>query len=158
MRARRFDRKGMETILAGLLLVVIVVAMSVMILAWSAGVFGSILPAPTQGREILTFENQAYNTANNNVTLYLRNTGGVTVSLVSFYIQDINGNQCSKSSGWTAGPFGPGQLAQVPLGIPAPPSNYCKWTGTPFTFQQGNTYAVTLVTSHNSQFSFTISR
>ena len=158
MRARRFDRKGMETIIAALLLVVIVVVMSVMILAWSVGTFGSILPAPTQGRETLTFENQAYNTANNNVTLYLRNTGSATISLVSFYIQDINGNQCAKTTGWTAGPFSPGQLAQVPLGIPMPPSNYCKWTGTPFTFQQGNTYAVTLVTSHNSQFSFTISR
>ena len=158
MRSRRWNRKGIETILAALLLVVIVVVMSVIIYTWSTGVFGSILPAPANGKEVLVFENAAYNPTNNNVTIYLRNTGTTFVTLVSYYVQDINGNQCAKTTGWTKGPFSPTQLAQVPLGIPASPSTYCTWTGTPFTFQQGNTYTIIVATSHNSQFSFTIQR
>jgi hypothetical protein len=155
---RRWNRKGIETILAALLLVVIVVVMSVIIFTWSTGVFGSILPAPTNGKEVLVFENAAYNAANNNVTLYLRNTGSAVVTLVSYYVQDINGNECAKTSGWSNGPYSPTQLAQVPLAISSPPSTYCTWIGTPFTFQQGNTYTIIVATSHNNQFSFTIQR
>jgi hypothetical protein len=155
---RRWNRKGIETILAALLLVVIVVVMSVIIYTWSTGIFGSILPAPANGKEILVFENAAYNQANNNVTLYLRNTGTTVVTLTGYYVQDVNGNECAKTTGWTIGPYSPTQLAQVPLGIPSPPSTYCTWTGSPFTFQQGNTYTITVLTSHNNQFVFTIQR
>ena len=158
MRARRWNGKGVETILAALLLVVIVVVMSVIIFTWSTGVFGSILPPPANGKEVLVLENQGYNSANNNVTLYLRNTGTIAVTLVSYYVQDLNGNEAAKTTGWTKGPYSPTALIIVPLGIPSPPSSYCTWTGTPFTFQQGNTYTVTVVTSHNNQFSFTIQR
>lgn len=158
MRSRRWNRKGIETILAALLLVVIVVVMSVIIYTWSTGVFGSILPAPTNGKEVLVFENAAYNPANNNVTLFLRNTGTTFITLVGYYVQDLNGNECAKTNGWTTGPYSPSSLAQVLLSIPSPPSTYCTWTGSPFTFQQGNTYTITIVTSHNNQFSFTIQR
>jgi hypothetical protein len=146
------------TIIAALLLVVIVVVMSVIVFAWSTGVFGSVLPAPTGGNEVLVFENQAYNTQNNNVTLFLRNTGSATITLVSYYVKDSSGDQCAKTTGWTIGPYNPTSLLQVPLGIPSPPSTYCTWTGTPFTFQPGNTYTVIVVTSRNKQFSFTIAR
>ncbi|TMI51041.1 hypothetical protein E6H22_00225 [Candidatus Bathyarchaeota archaeon] len=44
MHTRRWNRKGIDTILASLLLVVIVVVMSVIVYSWSMGVFGSILP------------------------------------------------------------------------------------------------------------------
>jgi len=155
LHARRWDRKGIETILAALLLVVIVVVMSVMIYSWSTGVFGAILPTPNGGREILVLENQGYNSANNNVTVYLRNTGTSPTTLVSYYVQDLNGNQCAKATGWSNGPYSPTQLAIVPLSIT---SSACTWTGTPFTFQTGNTYTVTLVTSHNAQFAFSIQR
>jgi len=158
MHRRRWNKKGVETILAALLLVVIVAVMSVIVLTWSRGVFGSILPAPTNGHESLALENEAYNAANNNVTLYLRNIGNIPTTLVSYYVQDNNGNQCAKITGWSQGPYAPSQLAIVSLGIPSPPSTYCTWTGTPFTFQQGSVYTVIVVSSHNNQFSFTIQR
>ncbi|HEX9196282.1 MAG TPA: hypothetical protein VF906_00670 [Candidatus Bathyarchaeia archaeon] len=157
MHARRWNRKGIDTILASLLLVVIVVVMSVIVYSWSAGVFGSILPASSNGKEILVLENQGYYGATN-VTLYLRNTGTAVTTLVSYYVQDLNGNQCAKTSGWSVGPYSPTQLAQVHLSIQSPPTTNCSWTGTPFTFQSGNVYTVTLVTSHNNQFSYTIQR
>ena len=158
MHSRRWNRKGVETILAALLLVVIVAVMAAIVFTWSHGVFGSILPAPTNGHESLVLENQGYNTANNSTTLYLRNIGNIPTTLASYYIQDSNRDQCAKPTGWTQGPYAPSQLAIVQLSIPSPPSTYCTWTGTPFTFQPGNTYTVIVVTSHNDQFSFTIQR
>ena len=155
LHARRWNRKGVETILAGLLLVVIVVVMSVIVYSWSMGVFGSILPASSNGKEILVLENARFS-GSNNVTLYLRNTGTAVTTVVSYYVIDLNGNQCAKTTGWTKGPYSPTQLAILPLTIPSPPSTYCTWIGAPFTFQSGNVYTVTLATSHNNQFSFTI--
>jgi hypothetical protein len=158
LRLRRSDRKAVETILAALLLVVIVVVTSLIVFTWSLGFFGAILPAPPGGKEILVIENQAYNNANNNMTVYLRNTGTALTTLVSYYVQDLNGNQCARTNNWTAGPIAPTQLGKAYLAVPAPPSTYCAWTGTPFTYQPGNGYTISVVTSRNNQFSFTILR
>ena len=91
MHTRRWNRRGIETIIAGLLLVVIVVVTSVMIYSWSMGIFGSVLPAPPSGRENLVLENQAFTSAT--VTLFLRNTGTAVTTLVSYYVKDMNGSQ-----------------------------------------------------------------
>jgi hypothetical protein len=155
LHGRLWNRKGVEVILASLLLVVIVVGMSVVVYVWSLGIFGSTLPAPVNGKEILILENQGFSGANN-VTLYLRNTGTAITTLVSYYVQDLNGNQCAKRSGWSQGPYFPTQLAIVPLSIQSPPSSSCAWTGTPFTFQPGNIYTIVLVSQRNQQFSFTV--
>ena len=157
MRVRRWNQSGIETILAALLLVVIVVVMSVMVYSWSLGIFGSALPVPPSGKEIFVLENQAF-PSNSNMTLFLRNTGTAMSSFVSYYVQDLYGNQCSKTTGWQTGLIAPGNLAQAYLAIPAPPSNYCTWNGTPFTYQKGNGYVITLITARNNQFSFTILR
>ena len=158
MRLRQDNRKGLDTILAALLLVVIVVVMSVIIYSWSLGVLGNVLPPPPNGKEILTLENQSFNTQNTNMTLYLRNTGTATTTLVSYYVQDLNGNQCSKATSWNSGPIPPTQLGKAYIAVPQPPSTYCAWTGTPFTYQSGNSYTITLITSRNNQFSFTVLR
>src|SRR5947207_15238934 len=120
LHARRWNRKGVETILAGLLLVVIVVVMSVIVYSWSMGVFGSILPASSNGNEILVLENASLS-GSNNVTVDLRNTDTAVTTIVSYYVIDLNGNQCAKTTGWTKGPYSPTQLAILPLTIPSPP-------------------------------------
>src|SRR6266566_3337900 len=74
MLYRHYDRKGLDTIIATLLLVVIVVVMTVIVYSWSLGVFGAILPTPPTGREILTIENQGFDTTNMKLTLFLRTT------------------------------------------------------------------------------------
>src|SRR5260370_9467296 len=98
MRFRSYDRKGLDTILATLLLVVIVVVMTVIVYSWSLGAFGAIPPAPPTGREILTIENQGFDSTNMNMTLYLRNTGSTPTTLASYYVQDQNGNQYSRTT------------------------------------------------------------
>jgi hypothetical protein len=142
-------------VVAALLLVVIVVVMAAIVFSWSRGVFGSILPPPANGKETFALENQGFNIPNNNVTLYLRDTGTTSTTFVSYYVQDMSHDQCAKASGWSSGPYLPTQLAIVTLGITSP---NCAWTGTPFTFQSGNSYQVILVTSHNNQFTFTFQR
>lgn len=100
-------------------------------------------------------ENQAF--YHNNVTLFLRNTGTTTVTLVSYYVQDLNGNQYSRLS-WIGAPIiGPTGLGQAQVQIqPQCSSSTCPLTGSAFTFQRGNSYNIIVVTSRNNQFTFTL--
>ncbi|HVH14395.1 MAG TPA: hypothetical protein VNA15_01580 [Candidatus Angelobacter sp.] len=159
MRYRHFDRKGLDTILATLLLVVIVVVMTVIVYSWSQGVFGAILPAPPTGREILTIENQGFDTSNMKLTLYLRNTGSTPITLASYYIQDQNGNQYARTT-WTVAATPQASIVNG-TGVFLPINTACiscTHTGNQFTFQSGNSYTITLITQRNNQFSFTIIR
>ena len=159
MLYRHYNRKGLDTILATLLLVVIVVVMTVIVYSWSQGVFGAILPAPPTGREILTIENQGFDTSNMKLTLYLRNTGSTPTTLASYYVQDQNGNQYARTS-WAVPAASPASIVNgtgVLLPINAACSS-CTHTGNSFTFQSGNSYTITLITQKNNQFSFTLIR
>jgi hypothetical protein len=159
MLYRHYNRKGLDTILATLLLVVIVVVMTVIVYSWSLGVFGKILPAPPTGREILTIENQGFDSTNMNMILYLRNTGSTPTTLASYYIQDQNGNQYARTI-WTVPPTTPASIVNG-TGVFLPINTACSsctHTGNSFTFQSGNSYTITLITQRNNQFSFTIIR
>ena len=159
MHLRRYNRKGLDTILATLLLVVIVVAMTVIVYTWSTGVFGNILPAPPTGREILTIENQGFDASNMKLTLFLRNTGSTPTTLVSYYIQDQDGNQYARTS-WAVPPASSSSIVNS-TGVFLPINSACTGctkTGNSFTFQSGNSYTITLITQRNNQFSFTIVR
>jgi len=159
MLYRHYNRKGLDTILATLLLVVIVVVMTVIVYSWSQGVFGAILPAPPTGREILTIETQGFDTSNMKLTLYLRNTGSTPTTLASYYVQDQNGNQYARTS-WTVPAASPASIVNG-TGVFLPINTACSsctHTGSAFTFQSGNSYTITLITQRNNQFSFTIIR
>jgi hypothetical protein len=159
MLYRHYNRKGLDSILATLLLVVIVVVMTVIVYSWSQGVFGAILPAPPTGREILTIENQGFDTSNMKLTLYLRNTGSTPTTLASYYIQDQNGNLYARTS-WTVPSASPANIVNG-TGVFLPINTACSsctHTGNSFTFQSGNIYTITLITQRNNQFSFTIIR
>ena len=159
MLYRHYNRKGLDTILATLLLVVIVVVMTVIVYSWSQGVFGAILPAPPTGREILTIENQGFDTSNMKLTLYLRNTGSTPTTLASYYVQDQNGNQYARTS-WTVPATSPAGIVNG-TGVFLPINTACSsctLTGNSFSFQSGNSYTITLITQRNNQFSFTIIR
>lgn len=151
------NRKGVETIVAALLLVVIVVSMAALVYSWSLGLFGSIIPTPTNGREILTVENQGFDSTSMNMTLYLRNTGTVPTTLVNYYVTDQNGNQYAKTS-WSVPSTPPLGLAKVYILINTACSTNCVLTGSSFLFQPGNGYTITLATQRNNQFSFTVIR
>ena len=159
MLYRHYDRKGLDTILATLLLVVIVVVMTVIVYSWSLGAFGAILPAPPTGREILTIEDQGFDSSNMKLTLYLRNTGSTPTTLASYYVQDQNGNQYARTT-WSVPSTAPASIVNgtgVFLFINTACIS-CTHAGNSFQFQAGNAYTITLITQRNNQFSFTIIR
>src|SRR5438132_44049 len=89
------NKKGIDTILAALLMVVIVVVASVMVYAWSTGLLGTLLVQPNVGKEALTMDTYAFPTGttppNSNVTLTLRNAGSVAISFSSYYVKNATG-------------------------------------------------------------------
>lgn len=151
------DKKAISTILAALLMVVIVVVASVMVYAWSTGLLGSLLVTPTVGKEALNMESATFGSGTN-VTIYIRNTGTASVSFTTYYAKDTAGNtytQTAWSSGPTIAPNAVG-LANILTGTSCSPA--CTLSGTAFTFTAGNSYTVTVVTTRNSQFVFTVTR
>jgi len=153
------NTKGIDTILAALLMVVIVVVASVMVYAWSTGLLGALMVTPTAGKEALNIENSAAATNNTAYTLYLRNTGTASISLVTYYVRDSANNQWSRTT-WTGPSIAPNALGTVGVGIYGSCSA-CAYTGTASafnTFTVGNSYTVLVVTSRNNQFSFTVVR
>ena len=166
------NKKGIDTILAALLMVVIVVVASVMVYAWSTGLLGTLLVTPTTGKEVLTIENSAFN-SNTNLTLDIRNAGSASVTLSSYYVKNATGGQWSRLNWQTTGFNVPAAIAPNALGIlyvtigggtgggsgGACGSSYCTQTGSGFTaFTSGYQYTIVVVTSRNNQFSFAVTR
>jgi hypothetical protein len=164
------NKKGIDTILAALLMVVIVVVASVMVYAWSTGLLGTLLVTPSTGKEAMNIENNSFN-SNVNVTLDLRNTGSVSITLNSYYVKDSSGNQWSRlawqtdSSGQHPGAIAPNALGIVYVSIGTGTTgpggqcgSGCTQTGTFPTFNTGFSYTIVVVTSRNNQFSFTVTK
>jgi hypothetical protein len=91
-----------------------------------------------------------------NATLYIRNTGAISVQLASYYVRDSSGNQYALVS--FSGPtIAPNQVVPVSVSIGSSCPN-CTLSGTAFTFTAGYSYTILFVTTRNNQFSFTITR
>ncbi len=152
------NAKGIDTILAALLMVVIVVVASVMVYAWSTGLLGGLLVTPSTGKEALNLEQASFinGTA---VTLNIRNTGTGSISMITYYVKDNSGNQFSRTT-WTGPSVAPNGLATFNIYIGTANCPSCTYTGTTpqFTFVSGNSYTVLIVTSRNNQFTFTAVR
>jgi hypothetical protein len=152
------NKKGIDTILASLLMVVIVVAASVMVFVYATGLFGALTQAPNLQKEALSLEFSSFgpNNPTYNVTLYLRNTGSAPISLVSYYVKNVNSSQYAKTT-WT-GPLSitPTNLGQAQLLISS--ACTCTNTGGAFTFSTGNSYTITLLSSRGSTFSYSVVR
>jgi len=151
------NKKGINTILASLLMVVIVVVASVMVYAWSTGLLGTLLVQPNVGKEALTMDTFAFPN-NNNVTLTLRNAGTVAVTFSSYYVKNATGTTYTQA-GWTWGPtIQPNAPGLANIGITAGCAGCGSFSTSSFTFVSGNSYTVTLVTSRNNQFNFNVIR
>src|SRR5215469_18023146 len=96
------NKKGINTILAALLMVVIVVVASVMVYAWSTGLLGTLLVQPNVGKEALNMDSNSFATNNTVVSIFIRNSGTASVTLQSYYVKDANGN--SYQMGTWSGP------------------------------------------------------
>ena len=80
-----------------------------------------------------------------NVTLSIRGGGVNPVALIAYYVKDSNGDQYANSN-WRGPTIPPAAVVPVNILI----------DGTTFTFQKGNSYTVTVVTSRNDLYGFAI--
>jgi hypothetical protein len=164
-RGFRENKRGIDQIMAALLMVVIVVVASVMVFVYSTGLFGALLVAPTTATENISLEYAYFTPSNNNVTLSIRNTGSSPITFKSYYVKDSSGDDYARVS-WATG-LSPqiGSFAPKALASPTPIvlistacGASCTYSGTAFTFVPGQVYTVVLVTTKNTQFSVQIIR
>jgi hypothetical protein len=99
---------------------------------------------PCPGRELLGVETSQVNSPTN-VTLNIRNIGEVPLSLKTYNVKDGNGNQYTKMN-WTSPFVNPNQLATITIVI----------DGTAFTFRSGNIYTITVISTRNNQFTYSL--
>lgn len=99
---------------------------------------------PCPGREGLNMESFQVNSPTN-LTLNIRNYGSVAISLVAYTVKDMGGSQYSKTN-WTGPTLNPNQLVATNFVI----------DGSTFTFQSHSYYYVTVTSSRNNLFTFTI--
>src|SRR5215471_8259250 len=89
------NKKGINTILAALLMVVIVVVASVMVYAWSTELLSSLLVQNPVPKETIQYDSAAYGGGSStyNMTIFIRNSGSVAVTLQTYYVKDVGGNK-----------------------------------------------------------------
>ncbi len=159
MRSLRFVRskRGIDTIIASLLMVVIVVVASVMVFTYATGLFQALLVAPKTATENVSLE-YPYFASNSQVNLFIRNTGTTPITLTAYYVRDGSGNQYALTS-WPSGPvaFSPRTVTNTTVLISSSCSG-CVTTGSAFTFQAGQAYTILLVSKTNSVFSLQVVR
>jgi len=105
--------------------------------------------------EGLSLESYAFNSSTS-LILYLRNIGNTSISLVTYYVRDSSGNQYALTA-WAGPTITPGNLTPVLILIGSSCPG-CVLSGSPFTFNPGFSYTITIVTSRNNQFTFTVVR
>jgi len=116
------------------------------------------------GREALNIEDSKF-VSDTNVTLYLRNTGTVSVSLQTYFVKDSMGDQWRLDNWNPPGqPVAPNNLSIVNIAVGSAAGGCgtrCQYTGNPgafTTFQSGQTYTVIVVTARNSAYTFMVQR
>jgi hypothetical protein len=152
------NKKAIDTIMATLLMVVIVVAASAMVFVYATGLFGALMRAPSFQREALSIEFSNFGPVNPtyNVTLYLRNTGNTPITLTTYYVKDASGNQYAQNS-WSNRPsITPTTMNPTQILISS--ACGCPYTGNAFTFQIGYSYTITMSSSHGTQFQYSVVR
>jgi len=154
------ERKGINTILASLLMVVIVVVASVMVYAWSTGLLGTLLVQPNVGKEALGMDSYSF-PSTTNVTLYIRNSGSVSVSFQTYYVKDNSGNSWQLQN-WSPAnqPVAPNGvlIVNTPIGSSCTSCQYTGTTGGFSTFAGGTVYNVLVITTRNNQFTFQVQK
>jgi len=158
------DKKGIDTILAALLMVVIVVVASVMVYAWSTGLLGTLLVHPTTGQESLNYvANSGAFSNSTSMTAYINNLGTANATLQTYYVKDASGNSYQYSYATGAGPtIAPNANIAITFKIGVAGSggscSGCTLSGSAYTFTSGYSYTVLMITTRNNQFTFSVTR
>ncbi len=161
MNTQRYpkDKKGINTILASLLMVVIVVVAAVMVYAWSTGLLGTLLVKPNTGEGPLSPDSSAFSSSTN-VTIYIRNSGSSNVTLAAYYVTDSSSNTWQLLN-WAGPTIAPNKAVATNIVIGNTLCPSCQYTGTASafaSFASGYSYTVKVVTVKNNPFTFTVTK
>ena len=105
------NKCGFSAIIAALILMLLAVAAGVVVYAYVMGWIGGATPSTTQtGR--LQIDSIVASDANDNITIYVRNIGGVDVTLSSAY---VNGAPVNASTNSTGNVFAVNSVTKVTL-------------------------------------------
>ena len=120
------------------------------------GLCGAIGPQPCPGREDLNIITAAVNSSTN-MTIQILNTGSVEIFLISFNVRNPY-SQPYANNNWSGPTVIPNAYTTINLLIDGNAFTTINLLidGNAFTFQSGTYYTITLITSRNNQFTFTI--
>ena len=152
------NKRGIDTIMASLLMVIIVVVAATMVFTYARGLFGALSVTPKTATENISLEYASFASSNKAVNLYIRNIGSTPIVMSSYYVSDGSGNLYAQTN-WTPGPpqILPSAWGNASILISTLCTS-CATTGTAFTFQSGKAYTVVLISAKNTQFSFSVVR
>ena len=139
-------RKGVSPVIAVLLLIAIAVATGILVYVWVTGLAGTL--QQTGGQQVAEqLELLAYDftdTSTPKLVLYLKNPGGITVTIDKVYVGQTGGTIVEVSKSLTLAPGA---------------SNSLTISGTDFgtlSVSSGTSYTVKIVTTTGAVFTYTV--
>jgi hypothetical protein len=158
----------MERIAQSELLVLIAIIITAGGLLFWYSSFSGLCGCPlvvNRGQNELVFMESANFLSDTNVTLDIRNVGGLAVSFQTYDVRDTSADQWQLSNWSPPGqPLAVNNLLAINIAIGSNVGgcgNQCQYTGSAgaFTvFQSSESYTITLTTSRNNSFVFTVKR
>ena len=115
--------KGISPLVAALLLIMIGIAGAVLIYLWFTGFASKSATIPSSAKIELKIEAATINASSNQVTIYLRNVGSVTVDFsatpAALYIYDANTGElvAQSTNAITKGTLAPGQIQSYTINV-----------------------------------------
>ncbi|RLE47636.1 MAG: hypothetical protein DRJ31_08570 [Candidatus Methanomethylicota archaeon] len=86
IKSIKLDRKAVSPVIATILLIVIAVATAIVVYTWAMAFVGGATTATGPSGQM---QLDAYKIHDNNVTLYIRNSGGTTLNVTEVYIDGV---------------------------------------------------------------------
>ena len=91
---KKLDRRGVSPVIATILLILIAIAAGVIIYTYTIGFLGTAGPASGQGELAIDAGFvQADGAAVDDVTVYLRNVGGVTINITDVFVTELSSGE-----------------------------------------------------------------
>jgi flagellin-like protein len=161
---RHNERKAISPIIATLLLILIAIAAGVVVYAYVLGFVGNSTGGQPSGTSDLSIDTASGVSSSGSVTAYVRNVGGTSATISSFYILDSTGTIVSGGSfiGTASTPYatcpssgaGVSAASQIPCTL-APQSTLLIKVTSGVAMSSSNSYTIKVTTTDGSVFTYT---
>jgi flagellin-like protein len=142
----RNAKRGIEPIVAAILLIVITVVAAVLLYMWFSGYLTATTGRVSSMSSPEEFQVVAASlSASNGLNAYVQNTGSTTITIVGAYILNSTTNSLICSVSISSTTISPGQTAQITGTLP-----------TSCTITPGTSYLVKFVTAEGTQYTVSV--